>query len=222
MIRLYSTLASAALLGLISACGDAGSTLPRSAEAQTPPTDTEDATTGDDASAETPVATLQTVEQRTTDIDWLAAQRDFAARGSGSEATGFQIQTGDEDEAPPVPVLLPSGLVRPAGAEPPRIRGLSDGYFAKYDGAAFDITISGTNETFGGGAGDRATNDAADPAMDVSFTSTLSGAQLALTRYGAAYLIEFECNEVAGGGADCIDEAEALGIAENLVVARTR
>lgn len=147
-------------------------------------------------------------------IDWEAARTDLASTPGNAMPESFQIQSGDQ--APPVPVLLPTGIVQPAGAEnQPLFRQLPDGYFAHYPGTAYDITVSGTNEVFGEGDG---------PAEDSSrFQPTLSGAIVSLTRYGAGYMVEFECNGAAGAvGDSCITEEEALDVAENLVIAGSR
>ncbi len=164
---------------------------------------------------ETPRA-RETVQRDTATIDWTAARNDLAARGLAAEGQAFQIESGAS--APPVPVLLPSGLVRPASAERPAYRALSDGYFARYPGPEYDVIISGTNEWFSGGAGGRDT-----PVGDAVFTRTLTGAQVALNRYGAAYLVEFECRDAEGRApGDCISEEEALAIARDLQIIGTR
>jgi len=158
----------------------------------------------------------ETVRQSTATIDWESARNDLAARGRSAEGVAFQIESGAA--APPVPVLLPSGQVRSAGADRPRYRALDDGYFAKYPGLDYDLVISGTNEWFSGGS--RGTEAVASDAV---FTRTITGAQVALNRYGAAYLLEFECREAEGRDPSaCIDEDEALAVAEQLVITGTR
>lgn len=148
-------------------------------------------------------------------IDWSAARADLAMIPSDDREGAFQIASGGQ--APPVPVLLPSGIVIPAGAETQvRFQPLADGYFASYPGAAYDIIVNGTNEVIGQSA-------RMDDGLDkINFQATASGAQVALSRYGADYLVEFECNDADGGGADCISEDEALDVARKLVIAGTR
>ena len=158
----------------------------------------------------------ETVVTNAARIDWDSARRDLASRSRSLEDGAFQIESGPE--APPVPVLLPSGIVRSAGAARPSYRALDDGYFAKYPGVEYDLTVSGTNEWFAGGATGR---DLAN--SDMTFTQTITGGQVALNRYGAAYLLEFECNRTAGVDANaCIDEAEALDVATRLVITGSR
>jgi hypothetical protein len=55
----------------------------------------------------------------------------------------------------------------------------------------------------------------------MKFTTSDASAQLTFSRYGADYLIEFECREV-DGPEGCITEAEAKEFAESLFVAQTQ
>lgn len=148
-------------------------------------------------------------------IDWSAARADLAMIPSDERDGAFQVASGGQ--APPVPVLLPSGIVIPAGAETQvRFQPLADGYFASYPGVAYDIIVNGTNEVIGQSA-------RADDGVDkIRFQATASGAQVALSRYGADYLVEFECNDAEGEEADCVSEDEALDVARKLVIAGTR
>lgn len=159
-----------------------------------------------------------TVEAASATIDWTAARADLASSSAGEDAAGFQIQSGDQ--APPVPVLIVPSSARPASAsgETPRFRELPDGYFAHYPGDAYDVTVSGTNEVFATGAG-AAERDAAT----IRYQATASGAIVSLSRYGADYMVEFECNGFEGAaGEACIDEDEALEMARQLIIAGSR
>jgi hypothetical protein len=55
----------------------------------------------------------------------------------------------------------------------------------------------------------------------MKFTTVEAGAQLAFSRYGADYVIEFECREV-DSPEGCITEAQAKEFAESLFVAQSR
>ncbi len=145
-------------------------------------------------------------------IDWTAARADVA---SNSSADGnFTVAAGGD--APPVPVMLPSGIVLPQGAESDvKFQPLNDGYFAFYPGTDYNIVVNGTNEIIG----DRAPGTTDAP---MRFIPTMSGAQVAFTKYGADYLIEFECTQADGEHADCISEDDALSIADSLVAVRSR
>jgi hypothetical protein len=55
----------------------------------------------------------------------------------------------------------------------------------------------------------------------MKFTTSEGAAQLAFSRYGADYVIEFECREI-DGAESCITEPEAKEFADSLFVAQTR
>lgn len=153
----------------------------------------------------------------TANIDWEAARRDMASTPSSSrETTGFQVEA--EAAAPPVPVLLPTGIVVPQGAESGvRFQPMSDGYFATYPGIDYDIIVNGTNEVLEIPGDSTPAEDSA-----LTYTPTMTGAQVSFSRYGADYLVEFECKSIEGGEADCISEDEALEVTRKLVIAGTR
>lgn len=208
-------------LGLLVACGEGpqppmrDATAPEAPVAQDAPAPAQPAPA---AEPEFVQPERTTVSQARTRIDWAAARTDMAASSETSESMGFQIQSGDL--APPVPVLLPTGIVTPESApgEAPRFRELPDGYFARYPGIEYDITVSGTNEVYdAGGSGSE------DGVSAPVFRTTATGAIVSLSRYGADYMIEFECNGAAGAFGDtCIEEGEALDVAGRLVIAGTR
>ncbi|MEZ5946427.1 MAG: hypothetical protein R3C13_04510 [Hyphomonas sp.] len=145
-------------------------------------------------------------------IDWMAARADVAS-SSGGASGSFDIASGEE--APPVPVMLPTGIVIPQGAESEvKFQPLSDGYFAFYPGTAYNIVVNGTNEVIG------ERTDSSDSEMH--FIPTMTGAQVAFTKYGADYLVEFECTASEGDNPDCISEEEALTVADSLIAVRSR
>ncbi|MEO0882749.1 MAG: hypothetical protein AAFY34_08425 [Pseudomonadota bacterium] len=150
----------------------------------------------------------------TTAIDWQAARADLAR----SEDAGDSVaQVQSSGARPPVPVLLPTGIVVPQSeGGGPMYRPTTDGYFATYPGDAYDIIVNGTNQAASVN-GELSSRDEA-----AIFTATEAGAHVALSRYGADYLIEFECNAFDDDSENCIDEAEALSVAERLVVVGSR
>jgi hypothetical protein len=154
---------------------------------------------------------------KTATIDWEAARRDLAAIPSDERTEGsFQVQSGEAGA--PVPVLLPTGIVVPQGAESGvRFQPMSDGYFATYPGIDYDIVVNGTNEVIGARESGDGPGD-----TELNYIATMSGAQVAFSRYGADYLVEFECKHVEGDTADCIDEPTAVEITRKLVIAGTR
>ncbi|MEO0983294.1 MAG: hypothetical protein AAFX03_11660 [Pseudomonadota bacterium] len=150
------------------------------------------------------------------EIDWDAAREDFASRADRNDDT-FTAQSADASDIA-VPILLPTGVVTAQSADGggPRFMQLPDGYFAAYPGPRYDIVVNGTNEMPTVEGKPRTRNE------DAVFTATAAGAQVALSRYGADYLIEFECKELNPRTNTCIEADEALEIAENLVVAGSR
>lgn len=149
-------------------------------------------------------------------IDWEAARRDLAAIPIEAREAGFQIASGEA--APPVPVFLPAGDVSIAGGEMAmRFQPTSDGYFAAFPGDKYDVVINGTSEVIGPG------DAAAAPRRETFvFLETVTGAQVSFSRYGADYLVEFECRDLPGGKPDCISEDEALAFTRDLGLTGTR
>lgn len=142
-------------------------------------------------------------------IDWDAAREDL----SGGSAGLITIQSVDEAPAE-VPVLLPTGIATSQSADAgPVFRRTDDGYFAYYPGATYNITVNGTNQVI--------TTEALEdtnPDRKPLFSVTIAGAQVWLTRYGADYVVEFECNELVDETGTCIEEDEAMDIANRLIV----
>lgn len=156
-----------------------------------------------------------TVSETTATIDWNAARTDMASR-SGDEEPLVDIASAS-GTPPPVPILLPTGgPVRIASdGSGPRFKQTSDGYYAVYPYENYDVIVNGTNEVIGNrGDGPR------DETM--KFTATVAGAQVALSRYGADYLVEFECYELEADAVTCVEEEEALNVARSLVIRGTR
>lgn len=153
-------------------------------------------------------------------IDWAKAKQDMidtADQRAALPTDTIQVQSGGS--APPVPVLLPTGIVTVASeGNGPSFQPLSDGYFAAYPGEKYDIIVNGTNQVIGTATG----GSARSPDREMRFQDTLSGAQVSFSRYGADYLVQFECKEVSGEQASCIGRAKALKITEDLLIAGTR
>lgn len=149
-------------------------------------------------------------------IDWDAARRDMAASSLLSDEASFQIASGAG--APPVPVFLPSFPAAVQGGEAGvRFQPVSDGYYAFLPGQTYDVVINGTNRTFAApGSSGRVRSD------EMVFQVTTTGAQVSFARYGADYLVEFECRVLVAGQPACIGEEEALAFAGELVISGTR
>ena len=146
-----------------------------------------------------------------------AARRDLAARSSENPDGAFQVASGGE--APPVPVFLPSVPVVAQGGEAAiRFQPTSDGYYAFFPGEAYDTIVNGTNVVIAepGAGAPPARTDA------FNFQPTTTGAQVAFSRYGADYLVEFECKEMVNGLPACITEEQAVAFARDLAISGTR
>lgn len=194
-------------LALAAACSQSSDDAPEAAQTETETVATEE------SSAPPPPAQ----EVREAIIDWDSARADFAAAQAEDDSdTVFSVQSGGR--LAPIPILLPdSDTVTVQSAGNPGFRLLADGYYASYPGEAYNIVINGTNLTAGRTGEQRNDRDGM-----VVFTATLGGAQIALSRYGADYLVEFECNQIDPETRTCISEADARRIAEELIVAGTR
>ena len=208
-MKLLLSLPALSALALLAAC-DLATTEP-----DTPATPAAQAPQS--APAELPSVGPKADEMRTANIDWERARADMAEQDGGDEEDGL-VTTASSAELAPVPVLLPTGIVTPASATRGVVfRQMSDGYFASYPGEVYDVVINGTNLVAGTDA------EAASRPDEPVFTASVAGAQLSLSRYGADYLIEFECNiDLDPEAESCITEGEALDIAEKLIVAGTR
>lgn len=147
----------------------------------------------------------------TGEIDWATARADAAKRPADvviPQAAGSDPLT--------VPMLLPGGIVQTASDRPVPPRITKDGYFATYHLPRYDVTVNGSSKAYQAGAAPPAADKS-----DMKFTTVEAGASLAFSRYGADYLIDFECREV-DSPEGCITEAEAKEFAESLFVAQSR
>jgi hypothetical protein len=193
-------LASLALLGAACTKEGAGPSDPAQAPAAANDQTVQPASTGPQATD--------------SQINWEAARADLAKRPADAPAT---IQAVGKDGPVAVPMLLPS-IVGAASASdrptPPVVT--EDGYFATYHLPKYDAIVNGSKRAYA------AAGQAAQGSKEkMKFTTGEASAQMAFSRYGADYLIEFECREV-DGGASCITEAEAKEFAESLFVAQTQ
>ncbi len=149
-------------------------------------------------------------------IDWEAARRDLALRASEDMEGGFQVQSGGD--SPPVPIFLPSSPVMMQGGEAAlRFQPTDDGYYAFFPGEAYDIIVNGTNVVI------NAPGETTQPRTDAyTFQITSTGASVSFSRYGADYLVEYECKALVRGMPECITEEEAISFARDLAISGTR
>ncbi len=162
--------------------------------------------------AEPALAERPAVTVSTSDVDWTAARADYAAQPAPDPEN---VQVAGAGDPPPVPLLLPGGDTVSAASGAVTYQPLTDGYFANIPGAAYNIVINGTNRVAD-------SSEAASPRSDAyRFETTSTGALVAFSKYNVDYLIEFECNEVSASGT-CIEEADAMRIAQDMVLAGVR
>jgi hypothetical protein len=146
-------------------------------------------------------------------IDWETARADLAKRPADAPIT---IQTAGQEGNAPVPMLLPSGIVQTASDRPTPPVVTKDGYFATYHLPRYDAIVNGSMKAYAA-PGQTAGGNKETP----KFTMGEASAQLTFSKYGADYIIEFECREVDGPDS-CITEAEAKEFADGMFVAQTR
>ena len=197
---------------VLAACGSETATdtaLDRAADTAPTQTDRTQADTSETETTITASAGPRVASAETREIDWDAAREDL----SGASSDLVTIQSLGEEPAE-VPVLLPTGIATSQSAGGgPVFRRTDDGYFAYYPGAAYNITVNGTNQVIP----TEAIEDT-NPDKEPKYTTTIAGAQVWLTRYGADYVVEFECNDLEDETDICIQEDEALEIANQLIV----
>lgn len=170
-------------------------------------------TTPENTSVNIPAIGPQAVTKTKRAIDWSSAREDLSRSNNGI----VTIQSVDEPAAE-VPVLLPTGIVISQSADSgPVYRNTPDGYIAFYPGAVYNIVVNGTNE-----AVDSDVMAANNPDKTPTFSTSTGGAQVWLTRYGADYIVEFECNALESEGELCITETEAMDVVDKLIVARSK
>lgn len=162
--------------------------------------------------AETPAPQPPAIASVEGKINWDAARADLSKRPADAPVLPQSVM---EKEAV-VPMLLPSGIVQTASDRPSPPVITKDGYFANYHLPRYDAIVNGSMKAYAA-PGQAATAD--KEAM--KFTTGDASAQLTFSRYGADYIIEFECRQV-DGPEGCITEAEAREFADSLFVAQTR
>ena len=147
-------------------------------------------------------------------INWDAARADLSKRPADAPVT---IQTAGQEGPSPVPMLLPSGIAATQSTDQrPTVPVVTkDGYFATYHLPRYDAIVNGSQRAIASGQAAQGDKEA------MRFTTGEASAQLGFSRYGADYVIEFECREV-DGAESCIAEPEAKEFAESLFVAQTR
>jgi hypothetical protein len=147
-------------------------------------------------------------------INWEAARADLSRRPVDAPVT--VQQTAGQAGPSPVPMLLPGITTAQSTDQRPTVPVITkDGYFATYHLPRYDAIVNGSQRAIASGQAAQGDKEA------MKFTTGEASAQLAFSRYGADYVIEFECREV-DGAESCITEPEAKEFADGLFVAQTR
>jgi hypothetical protein len=174
-------------------------------------------------SQQTVAADGPVVKEGERQVEWPKQEE---SDGVAPAAVGLDaVRTDPNILAAPVPVLIPAPAVQPAGAEASagldasalKVQATPDGYFAVMPGKAYDMIIHGTKAFTTLPAG------SPTPTADKTkyrFESAEGQHQLAFSRHGADYLIEFSCK--GPPLKPCVTEAEAKAIADQLVAANAK
>lgn len=204
-------LASLAVIGLLSACGQIR--LPGQEDGTSKaPAELIDDIDLPPVQAEPQTAPAPTYKK--ADIDWQAARVDLAARDTNDD--GVVTVAGSSN--PPVPILLPDTPIGVASGESAlQFRPTADGYFAVQKGETYDLIITGTDQLVAAPEGNAASD------TELRFEETMTGAQVSFSRYGASYLAQFMCKDPATAQlGSCIPEDEAKTVVQDLLIAGTR
>lgn len=131
-------------------------------------------------------------------------------------ASAFPAEAVAEFAKVPIPVLAPSGMneeERAFFAETFRAR--PDGFFAVIQGPTFDVIINGTKRF---SVSPELVKRIDRDGFFYLYETAFSGANISFTRFGADYLLEFECRSVASIEQTCLTEEDAVGLADSLIV----
>lgn len=150
-------------------------------------------------------------------VDWAQAQKEQPSANAVTTAnSGFDVQVANAADDSPVPMLAPPATAAVASGlddEATVVRVTPDGYFATFAGPKYDVTVHGTKAFYVAPNSAPAKTQDAEPAL--RFEQGEGQAQITFKRYGADYLIEFNCKTGAADQA-CITEAEAAAFARRL------
>ncbi|GAB5457935.1 MAG: hypothetical protein Hens3KO_09650 [Henriciella sp.] len=166
--------------------------------------------------AEPNIETASVTSKRAV-IDWESARTDFATRTVGQDENLFEVASASNI---PVPILLPSMPVSAASSDESAMsfRPLEDGYYAVYPGDTYDMIINGTDRLVAAAGREAVPSD-----TELRFEETMTGAQIAFSRYGASYLVQFACKSPAAAlGNGCVTEEDARTAVQDLLLAGTQ
>ena len=147
-------------------------------------------------------------------VDWGAA----AAKAGITGKTLVSAQSVGVEAQSPVPMLaLPNISAQGVDSGKQVVKATSDGYFATFPGAKYDVVVTGTKKAY------KAPDKAPPPTVttqsvdEFSYSQTDTGAEVTFKQFGADYLVQFECKK-PDETKSCVTEAEARGVVESLVM----
>lgn len=165
----------------------------------------------EDAAPATPDGVVTEVDRT---VDWDAA----AAKAGVTGKTVVSAQSVGVDVQSPVPMLaLPTISAQSVDSGKQIVKATGDGYFATFPGAKYDVVVTGTKKAY------KAPDTAPPPTVstqsvdEFSYSQTDTGAEVTFKQFGADYLVQFECKR-PDETQSCINEAEARGVVESLVM----
>lgn len=165
----------------------------------------------EDAAAVTPEDAVTEVDRN---VDWDAA----AAKAGITGKTLVSAQSVGVDVQSPVPMLaLPNISAQAVDSGKQVVKATSDGYFATFPGAKYDVIVTGTKKAY------KAPDKAPPPTVttqsvdEFAYSQTDTGAEVTFKQFGADYLVQFECKK-PDETKSCVTEAEARGVVESLVM----
>jgi len=165
----------------------------------------------DGAAAAAPDGVVTEVDRT---VDWGAA----AAKAGVTGKTVVSAQSVGVDIQSPVPMLaLPTISAQSVDSGKQIVKATGDGYFATFPGAKYDVVVTGTKKAY------KVPDSAPPPTVstqsvdEFSYSQTDTGAEVTFKQFGADYLVQFECKR-PDETQSCINEAEARGVVESLVM----
>jgi hypothetical protein len=165
----------------------------------------------EDAAAAAPEDSVTEVDRN---VDWDAAAAKAGITGKtlvSAQSVGVEVQS-------PVPMLaLPNISAQGVDSGKQVVKATSDGYFATFPGAKYDVVVTGTKKAY------KAPDKAPPPTVttqsvdEFAYSQTDTGAEVTFKQFGADYLVQFECKK-PDEAKSCVTEAEARGVVESLVM----
>ncbi|MCG8442729.1 MAG: hypothetical protein MI723_13080 [Caulobacterales bacterium] len=165
------------------------------------------------ACAGAPAAAQDVVpEQGERRVQWPVGVESMTA----TAARVFPAGAGDAFAASPVPVLAPAGLTSAdRDAFSNTFGATADGFYAVIPRGAFDVVLNGTVSYVVSPA---LIKEIPRDGFTYLYEEGDAGTNISFNRFGADYLLEFECRDAINYASDCVTEQEAVELADSLVI----